>query len=66
MNNDLELFLIYEQLFKKFCHEIFFKKNDTLKFAIIYERNKAENFIKDLEKKEAIDSKITVISKTFV
>ena len=66
LNNHLELFLICEQLFKKFGHEIFFLKNDTLKFAIIYERIKAENFIKDLEKKEAIDSQITVISKTFV
>ena len=37
-----------------------------LKFAIIFERNKSESFVKEIEKLIFLECKVKVISKTYL
>ena len=66
LKNNMESFLICNQLFKKFSVEFHFLKTNTLKFAVIFERNKTESFLKDVEKHKLFTSRISVLSKTYV
>ena len=66
LKNDLESFLIGDQLFKKYKNEFNFLKKHTLKLAIGFERNKTESFLKDIMKNEALISRITVLSKSYI
>ena len=50
LKNDLESFLICDQLFKKYKNEFTFFKKDTLKLGIGFERNKTESFLKNIMK----------------
>ena len=45
---------------------LIFLKKDTLKLAIGFERNKTESFLKDIIKNEALISRITVLSKSYI
>ena len=62
----MELFLICHQLYKKFGVEFHLLQPNTLKFAVIFERNKTESFLKDVEKQKLLTSRISVLSKTYV
>ena len=66
LKNNMESFLICNQLFKKFSVEFHFLKTNTLKFAVIFERNKTESFLKDVEKHKLLTSRISVLIKTYV
>ena len=39
---------------------------DTMKFSILFERNKTERFLKDVEKHKILTSRLLVLSKTYV
>ena len=62
----MESFLICHQLYKKLGVEFHFLQPNTLKFAFIFERNKTESFLKDVEKQKLLTSRISVLSKTYV
>ena len=66
LNNNMESFLICHQLFRRFGAEFHFLGTNTLKFAVIFERNKTESFLKDVEKHKLLTSRISVLSKTYV
>ena len=48
----MESFLICHQLFRRFGDEFHCLGTNTLKFAVIFERNKTESFLKDVEKQK--------------
>ena len=62
----MESFLICDQLFRRFGAEFHCLGTNTLKFAVIFERNKTESFLKDVEKQKLLTSRISVLSKTYV
>ena len=62
---NIKLFLVCHQLWSKFENEFDYLDVATQKFAITFEINKAQSFIKEIKKLELLNAKITVISKTF-
>ena len=66
LKNEMESFLICHQLFRKFGNDFYFMEPDTTKFSILFERNKTERFLKDVEKHKILTLRLLVLSKTYV
>ena len=59
-------FFIYHQLYQKFGVEIHFLDKNTFNFAVVFERNKTETFLKDVDKLTYLNAKVSVFCKTYV
>ena len=66
LKNDMESFLNFYQQFIKIGNDFYFMEPDTTKFSILFERNKTERFLKDVEKHKILSSRLLVLSKTYV
>ena len=62
----LNQFLVCDELWQKFGIEFNYLDVTTQKFAIIFEISKAKIFIKEIKKLELLNTKVMVISKTFI
>ena len=63
--NDEKIFLVLYQLHMKFCSEFFYLDPKTLKFAVLYELNKVQTLLSDLEKLAVLNTRVTVFYKSF-
>ena len=64
LNND-KAFLVLYQFWMKFSTEFFYLEDRTIKFAIIYEANKMQNLLREIEKLVKAHTRVTVLSKCF-
>ena len=49
----------------KICSEFFYLDPKTLKFAVLYELNKVQTLLSDLEKLAVLNARVTVFYKSF-
>ena len=63
--NKEKIFLVLYQLHMKICSEFFYLDPKTLKFAVLYELNKVQTLLSDLEKRAVLNARVTVFYKSF-
>ena len=63
--NKEKIFLVLYQLHMKICSEFFYLDPKTLKFAVLYELNKVQTLLSDLEKLAVLNARVTVFYKSF-
>ena len=64
--NNLVHFLICHQLWQKFGSEFNFLEITTMKYAIVFETNKSNSLMKEIEKLTFLNAKVTVLTKTYL
>ena len=57
--------MLFDQINRKFGAEIFQMENRCLKFAIFFEMQKINSFLKRIDEIENLQGQLYVISKTF-
>lgn len=65
LKTNIQDFLVCHQLWKKFGTEFYDLERNTLKFAVHFKNNKAEGFIKEIEKKISLTAKVITLQKTY-
>ena len=64
--DNVKLFLIFDQLLKKFGAEFFHLESYDFQMAVSFEIEKVKNYFKNLDKIKLLQAKNLVIEKTFL